>query len=267
MKRISGIVAIVLGIVGIVQIWSGIHKIFPSLGQDSGIRASADDAMKAADEFTTLAKGSADTGNAPRETDPAVKPLLDRVLTTRSLTSKPLSDSDLGSASDWNGAVLKVGLVYIFAGTGIADPARVTADPKLVERVNQNVVTFAPEMGRYIDAQEAVVGATADTVEASLADGKPANDQVKSGLAKVRGGITSTITGVLSTLTTDGLSDDWRRERLPSLQAVAPKVGKLLLPDQCRTVRDTAAEAAQVLKDAAVQDGLKAFGQALGCAS
>ena len=45
---------------------------------------------KAADQFVALAKDSATTGEAPRESDPAAKPLLDLVLDTSSLQSGPV---------------------------------------------------------------------------------------------------------------------------------------------------------------------------------
>ena len=45
---------------------------------------------KAADQFVALAKDSATTGEAPRESDPAAKPLLDLVLDTSSLQIGPV---------------------------------------------------------------------------------------------------------------------------------------------------------------------------------
>ena len=42
---------------------------------------------------------------------------------------------------------------------------------------------------------------------------------------------------------------------------------KLLLPDQCRTVRNAALEAAGLLRDAAVQGALKSFSGSLACPS
>jgi hypothetical protein len=44
---------------------------------------------KAADQFVALAKDSATTGEAPRESDPAAKPLLDLALDKSSLQSGP----------------------------------------------------------------------------------------------------------------------------------------------------------------------------------
>lgn len=74
-----------------------------------------------------------------------------------------------------------------------------------------------------------------------------------------------TLNGVLATMVFAGLSDDWRRARLPALASVAPKAARLVLPDQCRSVRATSHEAAGMISDPAVQSGLKAFADAFAC--
>ena len=162
-------------------------------------------------------------------------------------------------------SIVKTGMIYILAGTGISDFTKATNDPKLAERINQNVVTFAPELGRYLDAQLAVMGGMLDAISASMAGGKTTNAKVESGLEKVRRGITSTLTGTLSTVATAGLSDEWRHERLPALEAAAPKAAKLLLGEQCRAVRDTAVQVAEALSNAALQAELRSMAGSLQC--
>jgi hypothetical protein len=167
--------------------------------------------------------------------------------------------------AEWSLAIAKTGMVYILAGTGISDFSKLTNDPKLPERVNQNVVAFAPEMGRYLDAQLAVMGGMLDAISASLAGGKTTNAKVQSGLEKVRHGITSTLTGTLSTVATAGLTDEWRHARLIAFSTAAPKAAKLLLGDQCRAVRDTAGQAAEMLSSSALQAELRSIGGSLQC--
>src|SRR5580704_2745649 len=114
---------------------------------------------KAASDFTALAKGSETSGQPPRESDPKVKALLDVVFDTSVLnTSQPLPASELGNVNEWMLQVLTVGTVYYFAGTGYTDFSKVAgldqaAQEKLQQQINKNVAAFAPEMGRYLDAQ------------------------------------------------------------------------------------------------------------------
>src|SRR5665213_1125125 len=159
MKRIILlIVSPIALLLGLWQMWSGLVEIFPSIRQDHQISAAAADAGKAASDLNSLAKDAFETGRPPRQTDPGVKSLLDRVFGTDVLARRTVGESDLGATADWSMAVVKAGAVYILAGTGIADFSKMTNDPKLPERINQNVVAFAPEMGRYFDAQLAVMG-------------------------------------------------------------------------------------------------------------
>ena len=76
-----------------------------------------------------LAGDSANTGKAPRQTDPAAKPLLDRVLDTSEIQQGVQPISELGSLSKWTLAVVKVGTVYTLAGTGMAKIEAVPNDP------------------------------------------------------------------------------------------------------------------------------------------
>lgn len=128
----------------------------------------------AADTFARLASDSAKTGQAPRQTDPAVKPLLDLVFDTSELqkgATQPMSA--LTNLNTWQGAVLKVGLVYTLAGTGVTDIAALSNTPEITEKIERNTVEFAPEMGRYCDAILWVQGALMDTVAAFLATASP----------------------------------------------------------------------------------------------
>ena len=194
MKRlVLLIVSPIVLVIGLWQMWSGLVEIFPSIRQDHQISAAAADAGKAASDFNSLAKDAFETGKPPRQTDPGAKALLDRVFGTDVLAHRTIGEPDLGPTAEWSMSIVKTGMIYILAGTGISDFTKATNDPKLAERINQNVVTFAPELGRYLDAQLAVMGGMLDAIGASMAGGKTTNAKVESGLEKVRRGITSTL--------------------------------------------------------------------------
>jgi hypothetical protein len=222
---------------------------------------------KAADSFVALAKDSAKTGRPPRQSDPGAKPLLDIVLDTTEIQSGPPQPmSALVRLNAWNLAVVKVGLVYILAGTNTTDIASLPNTPEVIARINRNTVEFAPEMGRYIDAQLWVEAAIIDTVSGYLATASKADldrPNTKSGLAKIRSGAARTISGAITTLPTEGLNDPWRRDRLPALAAIGPKAAKFLLPEDVRALQGTATEVAAQMTDPAVKAGLASFAATL----
>ena len=158
--------------------------------------------------------------------------------------------------------MLKVGLVYILAGTGIVDISKLPNTLEITQKINYNTVEFAPEMGRYFDAQLRIEAAVMDTVSAFIAGASQAQIEqpnVKSGVAKIRAGATQTIYGALTTLPVEGLSDTWRRDRLPALAAVAPIAAHFLLADQARSLSAAATETAGRMTDPAVKGALMLF--------
>jgi hypothetical protein len=131
-----------------------------------------------------------------------------------------------------------------------------------MERINRNTVEFAPEMGRYLDAQLWLQAAISETVAAFLSTASPSvleRPNFKSGLAKIRSGNTTTIDGAISTLLTEGLSDGWRRDRALVLVAIAPKAVRLLLPDQLHALHERATEVAAKMTDQNVKGALTSF--------
>jgi hypothetical protein len=102
-------------------------------------------------------------------TDPAARALIDTVFDTRELAGGARPMAELGHLNAWNLAVLKIGVVYILAGTGATDISALANDQATQQRVERNTVTFAPEFGRYFDAQLALQGAIVDTVQGFLA--------------------------------------------------------------------------------------------------
>lgn len=220
---------------------------------------------KTSEAFVDLAKGSHKSGTPPRLSDPAARALIDTVFDTRELAAagaRPMAE--LGHLNAWNLAVLKIGVVYILAGTGATDIA--TLDQAAQQRVEQNTVTFAPEFGRYFDAQLALQGAIVDTVQAFLASASKddlAKPNLRAGVQQIRSGLAQTIGGVIATLETTGLTDSWRRERLPALTAIGRKAAAFLLPEDARSLAGTARAAAGPMADPAVKAGLTAFADTL----
>jgi len=80
----------------------------------------------------------------------------------------------------------------------------------------------------------------------------------KDGIAQIRAGTTQSINGVITTLTTDGVAD-WRRERLAVLLTVAPKIAKLLIPEQLLLLRQSTAEVAGQMTDPVVKSQLSSI--------
>jgi hypothetical protein len=160
--------------------------------------------------------------------------------------------------SDWLTAQVKVGSVYIFAGTGISDPAHLAIDATSQQKISQNTAKYAAEIGRYMDGELAVVGAmlTASGIDAATTGSGPDN---------IRQGLANTLFGMITTFPTEGITDDWRRDRLAALNALAPKAAKVLQPDQCRQLVQTAHSVGPTMRDSAVQSGLQAFSDALKC--
>lgn len=221
---------------------------------------------KAADAFVALAKGSAETGEAPRESDPAAKPLLDLVWDTSSLQNGPVQPmSELEVLNAWNLDVVRVGLVYILAGTGVTNIGALTQTPEVLARVDANTVKYAPEMGHYIDAQLHLQAALIDTISSHMATASQSDldkANFKSGLAQFRSGVAGTISGAITTFPNEGLTDDWRRERLAALTAIGPKATKFLIPGDLQALHDAATEVAGQMNDPEVKAGLTSLAAA-----
>jgi hypothetical protein len=163
-----------LVVAGAMQFWHG----FRSLAVDDHATVVTDARLarikQAAGDFVTIAKGSETSGQPPRESDAKVKALLDTVFDATVLnTAQPLPRGDLDNLNEWMSQGLRVATVYIFADTGYTEFLQVAkldtaAQQKLAQQVAHNTVAFAPEMGRYLDAQLYILGATAWCVMAGM---------------------------------------------------------------------------------------------------
>jgi hypothetical protein len=231
--------------------------------------ATAFDAAKlpaakiAAAAFASAAQNSEKTGNAPRETDSAVRRLLEAAFDVRDLDNgQAVPSQALAALSERMMAGMKVGVIYMLAGTGVSDISQIGSDPNGADKVNLNVVKFAPEMGRFFDFQLRVQGAIVDAVLERLATAKPkelAQPNFQSGLAHIRHGSARTISGVIETLAINGLSDEWRRQRMPAIVAMGPRLAKFLQAEQKQQLKKLALAYADELADAQVKSDLQTF--------
>jgi hypothetical protein len=230
--------------------------------------AKAQEITKASEQFAALAKDSHVTGKPPRQDDRAAKPLMDRVFDVSEVqrSSSSFKMADLGNLNAWNFAVVKIGLVYILSGTGVDDLAKLNATDEVVKRIDQNAADFAPEMGRYFDAQVWIQIGIMDILNDYLPTAPKARleqQKFKEGLAQVRSGTTQTLNGFVTALPNTGLSDAWRRERMAVLAAAGPRAAKFLLPEQAAELREATINVAADMKDPAVKAGLTAFADTL----
>jgi hypothetical protein len=144
---------------------------------------------------------------------------------------------------------VKVGQTYLLAGTGATTVAQVTAANS--DQINRNVSTYAPEFGRYMDAELAIMGLEAATVSANPDQfGTPA---AADGMTKIRNGINQTISSVITTISAEGPDDVWREARASALTAMAPRAAALLTPDQRQGLQAEATQAAAATNDPALK--------------
>lgn len=227
--------------------------------------AKIDGVNKATEAFLARAKDSETTGRPPRYADLAVKPLLDTVFNTKDIEGKPLPWAAVPLLQDWNKAALKVGLVYYLAGTGTTDAIIVSKDPQKILKANANTVTFAPEFGRYYDAQLRIHSAMIDAGAAQLAtatDDQKRNPAFKTALNNISDSTAKIMTGLLGTFVIEGLSDDWLLLRVVTLLDITPKAAKFLAPDDRDQLKNAAAEVADHVKNPDVKSGVNAIARA-----
>jgi hypothetical protein len=247
--------------------WSGWSKSVTVTRAEAETRieqAQLDGVKNAANDFLVLARDSAVNGRPPRHSEPTVRTLLDRIFDLSEIEGATLAVSDIAKANEWFSAGDRVGTVYILAGTGVSDINRLPSDPNVQRRTHRNVAEFAPEFARYLDFQVKLAGIMMDAELKRAAKGGPDMErpEVKREIAEVRTTLAETLTGDLTTLAYDGLTDDWRRQRLAVMMQVAPTAATFLSPEQAHAVRERALTVATFVRDKSVQDQVKALADA-----
>ena len=221
-------------------------------------------AKTAADEFLALAQGAQASGQMPRQTDPKVKALLDRIFDRSALGREVLPIGESGKVGELLNNANRVGFAYMLAGTGLTDLGAIANDQGAADAAERNMATYAPEVGRWFDYQIALQGAIAQSTVAFLASAKQdvlERPQVKSGLAQVRQGLARSIAGVFQTMSADALDDAWRRDRMAYLVELAPTAAKLLPPEDAKALREQADTLAEAVSDPRLKAELKSFGE------
>ena len=218
---------------------------------------------KAADGFVALAKDAITTGKPPRETDRAAKPLLDTVFDTRAIEGdNRVPWSDLKLLEQWNIAVTRVGVMYYLAGTGKNDLGAASQDPAAIAKATQNTVTFAPEYGRYLDAQIKIHSALVSTAIAQMAAVTPEqakDEEFKKTLNSISDATAEVMTGVLGGMALDGMTDAWLLGRVVPLLEITPKAARFLAPDDRLKVKTVAAAVADRIQHPDVKGGVNAI--------
>ncbi len=224
-------------------------------------------AKKAADEFLALAQGAQASGPMPRQTDPKVKALLDRIFDRSALGREVLPIGESGKVGELLNNANRVGFAYMLAGTGQTDLNAIASDPKAAEIAERNMATYAPEIGRWLDYRMVLQGAVTDMVVVDLASaesktvlGRPQAQQV---LDKFRQDLARSIAGVFQIMSNDAMDDGWRRDRMVSLTELAPKAAKLLSPDDAKALQDLANALAEEVSDPSLKASLESFGETI----
>lgn len=253
MGRLPVIVAALISAAGLF--WTA-----PAFAGNALAPAKVAAVQKAAGEFAKMGAPSQQTGQPPRQADAGAKALLDTVFDIRVVkAAEPLPISEIGRLNDWNKAVLEVGLVYILAGAKTGDLNEAANDPAFTQRVEKNTVDFAPEMGRYMDAQLGISQALLALLNTHLAatPGDREKSYFKKNLPVVYDSAARTLAGAISTLPTAGLSDAWRKQRLPAMQALGTHVAKVVDAEDAKALHDLSLQVAQDNGDAELQAGMR----------
>ena len=218
-------------------------------------------AKRAADEFTRrvgVLKGE----TLPRRTDPTIATLLDAAFDPTALGTGTVPLADTGKIGELLTGANRIGTTYLLAGTGASDLA--TTDPKVLAKTDENVVTYAAELGPWLDFQATLQNAVVITTLEFLAGAAPAvleRPQVKTGVGNVRQGTARTVVGVLQTMSLAGLDDGWRLARLSVIEAGAGNVARIVTPEDGSRIREIADAVAATLKNPSLQARIRAYGQ------
>ena len=209
--------------------------------------------LRSASEFSALAKDSETTSIAPRQSDPAVRALLDHVLNTSRLgTAASYGVEDVVVLNAWSRAAGRIGNVYLRAGS-----ISVTNSDERVRTTDRNIVRFAPEIGRSLDTLLRLQTLTADVTAAALAnesDEESLNRLIlDTGWIETQSWLSTTIKSTLCFLVVDDLPQGWARDRIAVLAAVAPRAMRHLVDVDADLLRAFVEGAKSRLRDPAAK--------------
>ena len=235
--------------------WSAMVRMTGAVGTLKLDPARMNAISKAVDDFLELARESHLTGNPPRQTDPAVDTLLTAVFDTRGLAGI-LAPSEMDSTIEWFNAGDSIGSVYVLAGSGFNDLAKLPATDAMQQRMRANVVRFADEFGRYTNFQMTILAAIAEAQMSFIANGPDAEiaaDDFRAKVADVHGTFSQAMKSNFISLVYDGLSNDWRMSRLATLARIAPVAARYFSKDEARGIAEQAIQTLDYFSDPTVK--------------
>lgn len=194
---------------------------------------------KAAEVFLAKAADAKKTGMVPRQSDPAVAALLDTVFDTSALSHGAILYTDYAKLDDWDTRIVKVGQVYVEAAARLHD-----------------LGIFGTEIGRYLDADVAVMQTMAETLQTELDSHR--GETLPAPLLKqqneMRATITKSLTQIIGNgLRAPGITIGWVEQRVAVLTTAAPSFGRFLPPADIERLRQTTLGLAQRLREKSVR--------------
>jgi hypothetical protein len=229
---------------------------------------------KAADSFADLAKGSDHSGFAPNQRDPQVRALLDTLCDTSWLSAEPPARlADCPKFTAIFRALGRVASIYTFAGTG-ASYGQVYGkglygkevggireiDPAILRQMGRNFVTFAPELGRLLDARLIAANAMMKAVlnEKWINPQLFEQPKLSEAVEMTRQEIIRYLAQFPQILRLPGHTDEWCLDRLAAYAEIVPTGVAFVLPSNSRPIRDALNDAADLINVPEVQSMLRA---------
>jgi hypothetical protein len=234
----------------------------PELTPQQVLTAQSAAAQQAADRFVVLAKGYETSGAPPRQTDPTAGPLLDAVLDTDAIPIFTRTVSDVQAFERWEQAVSEVGRVYVLAGSGVTDAP--TPSDAVKAQSDRNLVTFAPELGRYFDADVVLASRHCATLYYLAVTRRLDDDHRQAVMEAIEPAVEQAYRASLGMIAIAGPSDDWKEARAKVLVATAPRIASVLTIYRKQALEKDARDIAVQTSDAALKAELGAFATEIG---
>lgn len=214
--------------------------------------------LAAEQAFNRIANASV-SGLPPRLTDGSTAALLGAIFDAPQPPA-PLAYAEIDKTIDWFNRGDAIGGRYVNAGLRPADVEQNPVSEATQKRMQQNVVTYAAEFGRYVDFQMKILRVIAEAQLAHLATGAPETADSEAFKAKVndiRETFAQTIGSNVIAMTYEGISDQHRAERLAVLAQVAPTAARFLTPEQAKALREQASGTLPYFRNPQIQANVK----------
>ncbi len=238
--------------------------VVPSTALAKVNEAKLNEANKAAATFVQRYKGAFASGKPPRQSDPQVRALLDRILDASAFGREALAPSELSKAQRLINNAVAIFSAYSGAGAS-SQGARGMGE----EQAKRNIVEFAPEIGQCMDFLARAQGVLADSILTWPAQASPAAGEksgAKPDIAQVQERMAEGFKGILQIVTGFGADEsmsDWQLARLAVLNELAPKVAKAIPFPNALGLRLLARTRMRSITNAAVRDALETFAVAI----